>query len=236
MILPIDLRVRIAAGLGVLLLFAPISGLCAAIVALGVVLALFAVERQPVPWRRLWHLEAFLVLIVLTVPFSMPGTALFHIGPFTASLEGVTRAATIAAKVAASVLFLALIFAGAAPERVGEALRGLHLPEALVRIFLGVVRYLDLIRDEMRRLRETMRLRSFRPRSNWHTWRSYGHLFGMMLLRAMHRAERIEEAMRLRGYCGRFLAPELAAPLRGDRRAALAMLGGAAMLLAWDLL
>jgi cobalt/nickel transport system permease protein len=57
----------------------------------------------------------------------------------------------------------------------------------------------------------------------------------MVLLRALHRAERVEEAMRLRGYAGRFLH-EAPAPLAAaDLRAGLALLAGAAALLAWDL-
>lgn len=234
MSLPGDLRLRMLAGFGALVLIAPLSRQGPAAAALAVVLALFAVQRQPLPWRRLWHLEAFLVLLLVTLPFTLPGTPLLRIGPLVASHEGLERAGVVAAKVAASVLLLTLVFAATEPERVGAALRALRLPEPLVRIFLGVVRYLGLIRAEMQRLQDAMRMRSFRPGSNRHTWRSYGHLLGMMLLRALQRADRVEEAMRMRGYAGRFLAETPARPAARDWLAGLLLLAGAAALLAWD--
>jgi cobalt/nickel transport system permease protein len=234
MILPGDLRVRLLGGLAALLMIAPLSRPGPAFAALALVLAAFALGRQPLPWRRLWHLEAFLILLLLTLPFTLPGQPLLHLGPLTATAEGLTRALVLCAKVAASVLLLTLLFAATPPERLAAAFRALHLPEPLVRIFLGVLRYLSLIRAEMQRLQDAMRLRSFRPGSNRHTWRSYGHLIGMMLLRALHRADRVEEAMRLRGYSGRLLAESLPPLTRADLLAGLAVTLPAAALFLWD--
>lgn len=233
-ILPADLRVRLVAGGGALLLISPVVHPGPAFAALAAVLALGLVDGQPLPWRRLWHLEAFLALILLTLPFTLPGTPLWRIGPLTASAEGLWRAAVLGAKVTASVLLLAILFGRVEPERLGAAFRALRVPEALVRIFLGVLRYLGLIRAEMHRLREAMRMRSFRPASNLHSWRSYGNLIGMMLVRAMQRAERVEEAMRLRGYAGRFPGVDPGPVARADLWAGLAGLALAAALLVWD--
>ena len=78
------------------------------------------------------------------------------------------------------------------------------------------VRYLSLIRDEARRLHDAMRARAFAPRSNRHTWQSYGYLIGMLLVRALERARRVEEAMACRGYSGRFPYAALVAPRARD--------------------
>jgi cobalt/nickel transport system permease protein len=200
---PGDLRLRLPAGLAVLLLLAPLQGLAPAAAGLCLVLLLLAVARQRLPWHRLWHLEAFLILLLLTLPFTVPGQPLLRLGPVTASAEGLLRALTLVAKVSASVLLVFALFADTAPENLGAALRALRLPEPLVRIFLGLTRYLSLIRAEMARLQEAMRARSFRPRSTLHTWRSYGFLIGMMLIRALERSERIMKAMKCRGFTGR---------------------------------
>ncbi|ODM44612.1 cobalt ECF transporter T component CbiQ [Cereibacter johrii] len=234
MILPDDLRLRLLAGLGLLLLIAPLAHPGPAAAAVAAALALFAAERRAVPWRRLWHLEAFLLLLLLTLPFTVPGPPLWQWGPLSLSAEGLSRTLVIGLKVTASVLMLALLAGSVEPERIGAALRSLGLPEALVRIHLGLVRYLGLIRDEMRRLQEAMRLRAFRPRSGWHSWRSYGHLVGMMLVRAHARAERVEEAMRLRHASGRFLRPDLPAPAPRDWRTCALLLALGAGLLWWD--
>ncbi|MGD9298980.1 MAG: energy-coupling factor transporter transmembrane component T, partial [Thiohalocapsa sp.] len=76
-------------------------------------------------------------------------------------------------------------------------------PHKLVHLLLltiGQIKHLD---DERWRLRRAMRARAFVPRSNRHTWVSYGNLIGMLLVRSLERARRIEAAMRARGFQGR---------------------------------
>jgi cobalt/nickel transport system permease protein len=236
MIRPADLRLRLATALGALFLLTLVEGALPAALALLAVLGLFVVARQPLPWRRLLHLEAFLILLFVTLPFTLPGEPVFSIGPFTATDAGLWRTVTLACKVTASVMLLALLFGAVDPIAIGSALRGLRAPETLVRLFVTTVRYIALIRDEFHRLRDAMRARAFRPRSTWHTWRSYGYLIGMLVVRALDRAERVEEAMRLRGYSGRFPRLDLPGPAAVDWAASGAILGGAGLLLLMDLL
>lgn len=233
-LLPADLRLRLGAGLAALLLLAPLAQPGPALAALAAAVALLALERPPMAWHRLAHLEAFLLLLLLTLPFVVPGTPVWRLGPLVASAEGLMRALTLAAKVSASVLFLATLLAGVAPEALAVALRALRLPEPLLRLFLSLVRYLGLIRAEMERLFDAMRARGFRPATNLHSLRAYGLLIGMMLLRALSRAQRVEEAMRLRGPSGRFLAPALPPPARADWGLAALPVVVAGALLAWE--
>ncbi|WP_138469243.1 cobalt ECF transporter T component CbiQ [Poseidonocella sp. HB161398] len=234
MIRPGDLRLRLVSALAAILLMTPVAGLGPAACYLGLVLALVLAAERTLPWRRLLHLEAFLVLLFLTLPFTIPGETLFRIGPLAASREGVLRVLVLAAKVSGSVLLLSLFFARAEPARLGAALRALGLPEAMVRIFLGLVRYLGLIRAEFARLQDAMRMRAFRPGSNRHTWRSYGNMTGMLLLRAVARAERVDEAMRMRGYAGRFPGSALPPPAAADWLAGAGLVILAGLLLLWD--
>lgn len=213
---PPDLRLRIVAAFVAIACLSQVTSLPVAAGALAVVGMCVAWSRpQAQLWRRLLHVEGFLLLLFLTLPFTMAGQPLLALGPLTASMEGVARAALIACKVSASVLILTAMLGAIEPARLGTALRGLYLPEALVRLFVLTARYVSLIRDEARRLHEAMRLRGFRPRSSRHTWRSYGNLLGMLLVRALDRAQRVEEAMRCRGYDGRF--PRLAQPAPAAR-------------------
>lgn len=213
---PEDLRLRIVATFVAIAGLSQVMSLPVAALALLAVGA-FVAWSCPVPgfWRRLLHVEGFLLLLFLTLPFTMAGRPLLTLGPLTASAEGVGRAALLACKVSASVLLLTAMLGAVEPARLGSALRGLHLPETLVRLFVLTARYLSLIRDEARRLHEAMRLRGFRPRSNRHSWRSYGNFVGMLLVRALDRAQRVEEAMRCRGYDGHF--PRLAQPAPAAR-------------------
>jgi cobalt/nickel transport system permease protein len=77
------------------------------------------------------------------------------------------------------------------------------------------VRYIGVLFDEHQRLRTAMKARAFVAGSNWHTWRSYGHLLGMLLVRSMERAQRISGAMRCRGFNGKF---HLLTPVKWHRR------------------
>ena len=234
MIVPEDLRLRLATATLVLLLLTPVAGIGPAVAAVAGVLALgFATGRLP-HWRRLLHVEGFLLVVLGTVPFALPGTPLFRFGPLTATLEGFDRAVVIAAKLTASVLVLVVLFAGTDPLRLGVALRVARLPEPLVRLFLAMARHLAILRAELARLHDAMRARAFRPRSDRHTWRSYGYLFATVLVRALDRADRVEEAMRVRGYDGRFPSGRLPPPASADWAAAALLVGAAAMLLLWD--
>lgn len=205
-----DLRLRIIAAFAAILCLSQLQTLPIAAGAFATVLLAAALSRTALPWHRLLHAEGFLLLLFATLPFTLSGPALFSLGPLSASAEGVRRAALIACKVSACVLVMMTLLHAVEPARLGQALRSLHLPETVVRLFVLTARYLSLIREEAVRLHDAMRMRGFRPRSNGHTWRSYGNLVGMLLVRALDRAQRIEEAMLCRGYNGRF--PHLAEP------------------------
>ncbi len=218
MIPPADLRLRLVAAFLLVAAISQLRGLATAAAALAVILlatlVLFRPERRL--WRRLVHVEGFVLLLFVMLPFTMPGAPLFTIGPLSASWEGLARAALIACKISASVLILLTFLGAVDPQRMGGALRGLRVPEPLVRLFVLTVRYVGVVREELQRLAEAMRARGFRARSNRHTWRSYGNLIGMVLVRALERAQRVEEAMLCRGYDGRFPYRALPAPAARD--------------------
>lgn len=234
MTIPVDLRLRLCLAFVLPALLTAVNGFAPACAAMVAALLLHTGSRQSFPWRRLLHLEGFLILLFVTLPFTMPGTPLLTLGPLTASIEGASRAATLAAKVTASVLLLAFLFAATDPLHLGNALRALRTPEPLVRLFVAVTRQFGVIRAEFSRLQDAMRARAFHPRSDRHTWRSYGNLMGMLIVRALERADRVEEAMRLRGYTGRFPRTALAGPSVADWAITAALIGATALLLLWD--
>ncbi len=217
MILIADTRLRLIAALAVIVVVSQLESLTvAAIAAAAAGLLAVAAGLDARLWRRLVHVETFVVLLVVTLPFAIAGAPLLTLGPLTASVEGVMRAGLVALKVSASVLILMAFLGSVEPARIGTALHALKLPKPLVRVFMLTVRYLSLIGDEARRLHDAMRARAFAPRSNRHTWQSYGYLIGMLLVRALERARRVEEAMACRGYTGRFAHATLAAPATRD--------------------
>ncbi|MBI5162998.1 MAG: cobalt ECF transporter T component CbiQ [Magnetospirillum sp.] len=179
------------------------SGLGAALAA-AVLLALCASLPLRATLVRLLGLEGFMAVVLVTLPFTTPGAPLVEILGFSASAEGLRAAVTIAIK-ANAVVLATLALAGSLETVVlGHALGRLGCPERFVALFLFTVRYLGVLEAEYRRLRLAMRARAFRPATSFHTWRSFGHLIGMLMVTSIERSERIHAAMRCRGFTGRF--------------------------------
>ena len=153
--------------------------------------------------RRLAALEAFMVLLLMTLPFTVPGDPLLELGPLTASREGLITALIIILKANAVVLALLALAGNLEPAAFGHALARLGVPAKLVHLLLLTVRQIHLLHQEFFRLRQAMRARAFVPRNNGHTWKSYGYLMGMLLVRSLVRSGRILAAMRCRGFHGR---------------------------------
>ncbi len=174
--------------------------------ALGVGLAALAVSGLPLraAWRRLTALNVLLLAVAAVLPLSTPGKTVWQWGYMAASEEGLLLAAKILLKGNALVLALAALLGPLDGPTLGHALSHLRVPDKLAHLLLFTVRYLDVLRQESLRLRAAMKIRGFRPRTDRHTFRSYGYLVGMLLVRSFDRSERILAAMKCRGFRGRF--------------------------------
>jgi cobalt/nickel transport system permease protein len=230
-----DPRLGLVTALIVIAAVAQLHGLPAATAAFVLAAVLAALRRAGWPLvRRLLHVEGFMLLLFVMLPLTMPGEPVARIGPLDVSAEGLALAALVALKVSASVLLLAVLVGSMEPARLGATLHALHVPERFNRLLVMTARYVELIRAEAQRLGESMRARGFRPRSNRHTWRSYGHLAGMVLIRALDRAERVSEAMRCRGFSGRYPHAAFAPPALRDWTAAVSVAMAGLLLLVAD--
>ena len=189
------------------------------------VLAVAAARLTPaVVLRRLLPLEALLLMVVLL----LPANSLPHNG---------WLAAVIVLKANALVLGWLALAGTMDATTLGHALAHLHVPQKLAHLLLFTIRYLDVLHREYRRLRAAMRVRSFRPRMNLHTYRSFGYLVGMLLVRSLDRSERILGAMKCRGFRGRFYMLDHFAfsPRRdGPFCAAAAAVGAVLVFLEWQ--
>lgn len=231
---PGDPRLRILAALATVMALSQLTALPVAALACAVTLIVAALSRGGLPWRRLLHLEGFVLMLLIVLPLTVPGVTLAQLGPLTISAEGLSQAALLGFKITAAVLAMTVLLAGLDPVRLGGALRALRVPGRLVALFVATARYVDLLGLEAARLHAAMRARGFRPRTDRHMLRSYGNLMGMLLVRALARAERVDEAMRARGFAGHLPlqdAPPLSPP---DIARATLIAGGALGLLIGD--
>jgi cobalt/nickel transport system permease protein len=202
----VDPRLRVLAAVGLALVVAAAQQFATLGIALAA--AVTAVGLSGLPWkdvlRRLLPLEALVLLLVVLLPFTTPGTAQWRSGPLVSSQEGLVLGAKIALKGNAMVLGLVALVGSMDATMLGHALAHLRVPRKLTHLLLLTVRYLDVLHREYRRMRAAMKVRSFRPRLDLHTYRAFGYLIGMLLVRSFDRSERIMAAMKCRGFQGRF--------------------------------
>ncbi len=175
------------------------------LLAVGLSALTMAVARVPV-WttlRRMAMMDTFIVFMLLMLPFTVPGDTAFSVFGLEASWQGLEQGLVIGLKANAVILCLLVLVGTLEPVTLGHALFRLRLPVNLVHLMLFTLRYIDVIHDEYRRLRVAMAMRGFRPGNNRHTYRTFGYLIGMLLVRALERSERILQAMKCRGFTGR---------------------------------
>ena len=99
---------------------------------------------------------------------------------------------------------VAIILSFLAAASLGYVLERLRFPSKLVFLFLFTYRYLHVIADEWHKLHGAARLRGFAPKTNMHTYRTFGNMLGMVFVHSFDRSVRVYEAMILRGFSGRF--------------------------------
>jgi cobalt/nickel transport system permease protein len=191
----LDPRWRLLALLLAMLAVAVLRTLTAAVPALAGALLLAMLARMP--WR--WYLGRMALLAAALAFFAAPLP--FLGGDF---LSGVSLAILFVVKAAALATLAAVLVVSAPLDATLKAAAALRVPGLLIQLGLLSYRYLFVLGDELSRLRIALRVRGFRNRANWHSYRTVGHSAGTLLVRGYERAERVSQAMICRGFDGRF--------------------------------
>lgn len=153
---------------------------------------------------RLLIVNGFIFFIWLILPFTFPGEPLFPVGPLTATAEGVDYSLMVTVKSNAIVLATIALLSTSTLFDLVHALSHMHVPAKLIHLFFFCFRYAHVLQVEYERLRNAMRVRCFRPGTNLHTYRSYAYLVGMLLVNSYDRSMRVYDAMKCRGFRGRY--------------------------------
>ena len=170
----------------------------------GIVLAYLARLDIRLVSRRLLVVSGFLILIWVVLPATYEGRPLAVFGPVTLSREGATLSLQITMKTLAITLTLMALVATMTAATLGYALGSLGVPDKLVTLLLITYRYIFVIEQEYTRLSRAARIRGFRPGTSLHSYKTYAYFVGMLFVRAADRANRVYQAMRCRGFRGRF--------------------------------
>jgi len=165
------------------------------------VLAAAAAAAIPIGFllRRL-AIEVPFVAFAFFLPFVGQGERVDALG-VSLSVEGLWGAWNILAKATIGVMASTLL---ASTTTMAEFLTGfdrLHVPRAFTSIASFMVRYMDVIADDVRRMRVARLSRGYEGRWIWQA-RAIGQTAGALFIRAYERGERVYLAMLSRGYAG----------------------------------
>ena len=177
----------------------PLTGL-----GLGVSFVLASRIPFKIALKRLLPLTGFLFVIWLVLPFTGDGEILKSLGPLAIHQGGVDLALLISMKSYAIVLSLMALVSTMHPFVLGHALGTLGMPRKLIFLMVMSSRYIHVLGEEFKTLRDAAFIRGFVPDTSLHTYRTYAHLAGMLLVRSHLRAGRVYKAMLLRGFDGEF--------------------------------
>ena len=179
------------------------------LVAIGVLLSTRVPVRHLLP--RL-AVELPFVVFALLLPFVALGPQV-PVGPFTVSQDGLDAAVGLLLKGSCGVAMAVAFAVTTRPRDLVRALQHLRVPDTLVTIAGFMVRYVDVVGDQMRRMRVARASRGFSARS-LRAWPVLAAGTGALFIRSYERGERVHLAMVSRGWSGRMpvTAPLVASP------------------------
>lgn len=174
------------------------------------VLSLFLVLLARLPLlsvlKRMLLVNGFTLFLWISLPLTYGGGQLIETAFFNLSRDGIELAALITLKTNTIVLTIIALLTTSTVAELGSALDKLRFSKKICFLLLYSYRYVFVIYQEYARLLRAAKLRSFSPGTNLHTYRTFGYLFGMTLVKSYNRSRRIHQAMLLRGFDGRLVS------------------------------
>lgn len=145
--------------------------------------------------------ETPFVVFALLMPFIAQGPRTEVLG-VAVSASGLMAAWTLLVKATLGVIAGLTLAATTEPQDLLRGLTRLRLPETMVQIMGFMIRYLDVVGDDMRRQQVALMSRGFTARNPRH-WPALAKSAGALFIRSYERGERVHLAMLSRGYTGR---------------------------------
>ncbi|MEA3467953.1 MAG: cobalt ECF transporter T component CbiQ, partial [Thermodesulfobacteriota bacterium] len=166
--------------------------------------------------KRMININIFTLFMWLTLPLTYGGNELLTLSFLKLSMDGIRMAALITLKTNGIFFCFLALLATSTTANLGHAMEKLGIPQKLIFLLLFSYRQLFVIHQEYHRLQRAAKLRGFTPANSLHTYRTYSHMFGMTLVKSWNRAERVHQAMILRGFNGKLIPLSQPQPGKDD--------------------
>lgn len=166
-------------------------------------LLLILVRLSKLPYRTVFFrslVEIPFVIFALLMPFFGTGEKVSFLG-LDLYKEGIWAGAGIVAKGTIGVITAIILSATTSARDLILGLERLRVPAPLVNIATFMLRYLNVINDELGRMKIARESRGFETRGIA-SWRILAQTIGALFIRSYERGERVYLAMLSRGYAG----------------------------------
>lgn len=154
--------------------------------------------------RRLAVVNGLILAFWVLLPLTYGKDIFYYVGPLGISRTGIVLATQMTLKSNAILLVFIALIASMPINTLGYALERLYLPSKMIYMLMLAYRYIFVIEQEYRKLIRAAKIRGFSPKTDIHTYKTFAWLVGMLFVQAAARAERVYQAMKCRGFSGRF--------------------------------
>lgn len=145
-------------------------------------------------------IEIPFVLFAFLMPFFGTGKTI-EVWGFTLYEAGILAGLGIIAKGTLGILTAILLSSTTSAREILRGLERLKLPTLIIQIATFMLRYTNVVNDEMERMRIARAARGFEATGIKH-WKVLGQSAGALFIRSYERGERVHLAMVSRGYQG----------------------------------
>lgn len=152
-------------------------------------------------------IEIPFIFFAILMPFFGTGER-FKFLFFDLNREGLLAGAGIVAKGTIGVISAIILSSSTSAREILRGLERLRLPSLMVQIASFMLRYVNVVNDEMERMKVARASRGFEATGVKH-WRVLATAAGALFIRSYERGERVHLAMLSRGYDGTLPQDEL---------------------------
>jgi cobalt/nickel transport system permease protein len=145
-------------------------------------------------------IEIPFIFFAILMPFFGTGER-FEVGPLNLYRESLLAGAAIVVKGSLGVLSAVVLSTSTTARELLRGLEILHLPKLMVQIAAFMLRYVNVINDEMERMKIARESRGFIA-TGMKDWKVLATAASALFIRSYERGERVHLAMLSRGYTG----------------------------------
>lgn len=101
------------------------------------------------------------------------------------------------------VFFNLLLFSKSSGYDIVRALNELRFPKQVVSSVYFTLKMIQILSDEFKKIKSTLRARGFKANSSMFTYETYGNLFGHIFVKSIKKSMALQDSFKLRGFHGK---------------------------------